>query len=173
LASLGAKSSEKPAEPSPSCPTGSSPQARCRLRTPVRRARVFYALLNNLPPQNRTFRYLRIIALIGIAPIPNRRCGCTGIRRVIVAVVIATINRGWSLVLLRVLQGQHPDQSRGQLPNRHRDHRDASRHPRRASYRRSGYHHPHASQCQRYANPHHRRASQRRFCRWRDRTLAG
>ena len=61
---------------------------------PVRRARAFYDLLNKLPPPNRTFRYLRIIALIGIAPIPNRRCGCTGIRRVIVAVVIATIIGG-------------------------------------------------------------------------------
>jgi len=31
--------------------------------------------------------------LIGIAPIPNRRCGCTGIRRVIIAIVVATIVR--------------------------------------------------------------------------------
>ena len=72
-------------------PNRVKPQARCRLRTPVRRARVFYALLNNLPPRNRTFWYLRIIPLVGIAPIPNRRCGCTGIWGIIVAVIIAAI----------------------------------------------------------------------------------
>jgi nitrite reductase/ring-hydroxylating ferredoxin subunit len=42
-------------------------------------------LLNHLSPRNRAFRYLRVIALIGIAPIPNRRSGCTGIGCVIIA----------------------------------------------------------------------------------------
>ena len=36
-------------------------------------------------------RYCRVIALIGIAPIPNRRPRRSGIRGVIIAVVIATI----------------------------------------------------------------------------------
>ena len=48
-------------------------------------------LLNNLSPRNRAFGYRRVVALIGVATIPNRRCRCTGIRRVIVAVVIGTI----------------------------------------------------------------------------------
>ena len=50
-------------------------------------------LLNNWSPRNRAFGDRRVIALIGVAPIPNRGCGCTGIRGVIVAVVIATIIR--------------------------------------------------------------------------------
>ena len=48
-------------------------------------------LLNNLSPRNRAFGYRRVVALIGVAPIPNRRCRCTGIRRVIVPVVIPSI----------------------------------------------------------------------------------
>ena len=52
-----------------------------------------HTLLNNLPPRNRAFRYLRVIALISIAPIPHRRCGWTGIRRVIVPIVVAAVIR--------------------------------------------------------------------------------
>ena len=68
---------------------------------------------------------------------------------------------------LRVVQGQHRDLLRGQLPSHHRDHHDASHRLhhasyRRSSYRRSSYRHRHASQRQRYANPHQRHASQRR-----------
>ena len=48
-------------------------------------------LLNNLSPRNRAFGDRRVIALIGIAPIPNSGCRCAGIRRVVVAVIIATI----------------------------------------------------------------------------------
>src|SRR5215469_1186423 len=50
-------------------------------------------LLDNLLPGNRAFGYRRVIALIGIAPIPNRRCGCTGIRRIIIAVVRSRCQR--------------------------------------------------------------------------------
>ena len=46
-----------------------------------------------MSPRNRTFGYRRVIALIGIAPIPNRWCGCTGIRLVIIAVVVTTVIR--------------------------------------------------------------------------------
>lgn len=52
------------------------------------------ALLNNLLPRNRAFGYVRVVALIGVAPIPNGWRGCTGIGRVIVAVIIATIVGG-------------------------------------------------------------------------------
>ena len=45
-------------------------------------------LLNNLSPRNRAFGYRRVVTLIGIAPIPNRRCGCTGIRGVVIATII-------------------------------------------------------------------------------------
>ena len=48
-------------------------------------------LLNNWPPRNGAFGYHRVVALIGIAPIANGGCGWTGIRRVVVAVIIATI----------------------------------------------------------------------------------
>ena len=50
-----------------------------------------YSLLNNLTPRNWAFGYRRVIALIGIAPIPNRRCGRAGIRGIIIAIVIATV----------------------------------------------------------------------------------
>jgi DNA polymerase III epsilon subunit-like protein len=49
------------------------------------------ALLNNLSPGNRALGYRRVIPLIGIAPIPNRRCGRTGIGGITIAIVIATV----------------------------------------------------------------------------------
>ena len=48
-------------------------------------------LLNNLSPRNRALGYRRVVPLIGIAPIPNRGCGCPGIGGVTVAIVIATV----------------------------------------------------------------------------------
>ena len=42
-------------------------------------ARVSNPSLNNFSPGNRAFGYRRVIALIGIAPIPNRRLRRTGI----------------------------------------------------------------------------------------------
>jgi len=67
-------------------------------------------------------------------------------------------NREPLLARLRVVQGQHRDLSRDQLPTRHRDDHDVAnlRHAsRRSNYRR------HASQRQRYARPHQRRAARR------------
>ena len=46
-----------------------------------------------MSPRNRAFGDHRVVALIGVAPIPNRRCRCTGIRRVIIAIIIATVIR--------------------------------------------------------------------------------
>jgi len=54
-------------------------------------ARVSNPSLNNFSPGNRAFGYRRVIALIGIAPIPNRRLRRTGIRGVIVTIVIAAV----------------------------------------------------------------------------------
>ena len=62
-----------------------------RFTPPRSGARLPTWLLNNLSPRNRAFGYRRVVTLIGIAPIPNSRRGCTGIREVIVAVVITTI----------------------------------------------------------------------------------
>src|SRR6516165_9900867 len=67
-------------------------------------------------------------------------------------------NREPLRALPRVVQGQHRDLSRDQLPTRHRDDHDVAnlRHAsRRSNYRR------HASQRQRYARPHQRRAARR------------
>jgi hypothetical protein len=47
-------------------------------------------LLNNLSPRNRALGYRRVIPLIGIAPIPDRRRGCPGIRGVTIASVIGS-----------------------------------------------------------------------------------
>jgi hypothetical protein len=48
-------------------------------------------LLNNLSPRNRALGYRRVIPLIGIAPIPDRRHGCPGIGGVTIAIVIASV----------------------------------------------------------------------------------
>ena len=45
-------------------------------------------LLNNFLPRNRALGYRRVIPLIGIAPIPNRRSGCTGIGGVTIVISI-------------------------------------------------------------------------------------
>jgi len=65
-------------------------------------------------------------------------------------------NRERSLKLLRGVQGQHRDRLRGQLPNRHRDHRDASYH-RSSCRRRASSHQRHASH--HHSNDHLRHAS--------------
>src|SRR5207244_2321942 len=63
-----------------------------RRLTPPRSGRAgSYNLLNNLSPGNRALRYRGVIALIRIAPIPNRGFGCPGIRGVVIAIVIAAI----------------------------------------------------------------------------------
>jgi hypothetical protein len=61
-------------------------------------------------------------------------------------------------MLLRVVQGQHRDLLRGQLPSHHHDHHDASHRLHHASYRCSSY------RCSSYrrSSYRHRHASQRR-----------
>jgi len=122
-------------------------------------------LLNNLSPGDRAFGHRRVIALIGIAPIPDRRCRCARIRRVIIAVVIAR-NKEPSRALPRVVQRRHRDLSRGQYPNRRHDHDDANQRPHHAS--RSNYRHRRASRPRRHASHRcsdfrHRHASHYRF----------
>ena len=65
-------------------------------------------------------------------------------------------NRGQSLARPRVVRGQGRDLSRVQLPNRHRDHRDASYH-RSSCRRRASSHQRHASH--HHSNDHLRHAS--------------
>jgi hypothetical protein len=50
-----------------------------------------HSSLNNLSPGNRALGYRRVIPLIGIAPIPNRGCGCVSIRGVTIAVIESTV----------------------------------------------------------------------------------
>jgi hypothetical protein len=68
-------------------------EARQRQRLAIRRWSngIPRSLLNNLSPRNRALGYRRVIPLIGIAPIPNRGCGCPGIGGVTIAIVIATV----------------------------------------------------------------------------------
>jgi hypothetical protein len=62
------------------------------LRKAAKRLRDFPTRsLNNFSPGNRALRYRRVVALIGIAPIPNRRSRRTCIRGVIIAIVIAAV----------------------------------------------------------------------------------
>jgi hypothetical protein len=68
--------------------------AQCQLHASLNRGGFSYPSLNNFSPRDRAFGHRGVVALIDIAPVPNRWRGCTGIRRVFVAVIIAAIIGG-------------------------------------------------------------------------------